>query len=241
LLFFQSVILVSPAAMTPPVLELEGISKAYGALRPLRIDHLAIAEGDEVAILGLDRPAAEVLINLVTGTSLPDAGHVRIFGRPTAAITDSSDWLSTLDRFGIVSERAALLDPMTVTQNMAVPFSLEIEPPPPDIIRQAAELAAEAGLGEAASQQRVGDLDPASRMRVRLGRALAFNPAVLLLEHPTASLPRGDVIRFAVDVRSVARRRRLATLTITADPEFAGAVAARPLMLAAATGRLTRI
>lgn len=227
--------------MTAPVLELTGVSKAYGALRPLRIERLVLAPGDQVALLGLDQPACEVLINLVTGASLPDTGEVRIFGRATADITDSSDWLIILDRFGIVSERAALLESMTVLQNMAVPFSLEIEPPSPDVAREAAALAREAGLAGALLERRLGELDAVSRMRVRLGRALAFGPGLLLLEHPSAPLARADVVPFACDVRNVAERRMLATLTVTADGEFAGAVSERALALEPGTGRLKRL
>ena len=126
------------ATMTAPVLELTGVTKAYGALRPLRIERLVLAPGDQLALLGLDQPAAEVLINLVTGASLPDTGEVRVFGRRTADITETDDWLTFLDRFGIVSDRAALLEPMTVLQNMAVPFSLQIEPPSPEVAEQPA-------------------------------------------------------------------------------------------------------
>ena len=226
--------------MTAPVLELTGVTKHYGALRPLRVEQLTLSPGEQVALLGFDQPAAEVLINLLTGASLPDTGVVRVFGRSTADIADSTEWLTTLDRYGIVSERAALLEPMSVIQNMAMPFSLAIEPPPPDIVRQATALAVEAGLHESVLEQRVGDLDAASRMRVRLGRALAFNPGVLLLEHPSATLLRQDVVRFACDVRAVAERRSIATLTITADAEFAGAVSVRALVLEPSTGRLRR-
>lgn len=224
--------------MTAPVLELSGVSKAYGALRPLRIQHLVLAPGDQVALLGLDQTAAEVLVSLVTGATLPETGHVRIFGRATSDITESSDWLTVLDRFGIVTERAALLESMTVLQNMAIPFSLDIEPPPPDVARLASALAAEAGLADALLEQRLGTLDTASRMRVRLGRALAFDPGLLLLEHPSAALARADVVPLACDVRAVAERRTLATLTITADGEFAGAVSERAYILEPATGRL---
>jgi ABC-type transporter Mla maintaining outer membrane lipid asymmetry ATPase subunit MlaF len=237
----DSVILVGRSNMTVPVLELTAVSKSYGALRPLRLEQLTLSAGEQVAILGLDQPAAEVLINLLTGASLPDTGHVHIGGRLTSEIADSADWLATIDRFGIVSERAALLEPMTVIQNLAVPFSLEIEPPPPGIVQQASALAREAGLDASTLDQRVGDLDPASRMRVRLGRALAFNPTVLILEHPSATLPRPDVIRFACDVRALAERRGIAALTITADPEFAGAVSQRALALEPSTGRLKRL
>lgn len=224
--------------MTAPVLELSGVSKAYGALRPLRIEHLVLAPGDQVALLGLDQTAAEVLVSLVNGATLPETGHVRIFGRATSDITESSDWLTVLDRFGIVTERAALLESMTVLQNMAIPFSLDIEPPPPDVARLASALAAEAGLAAALLEQRLGTLDAASRMRVRLGRALAFDPGLLLLEHPSAALARADVVPLACDVRAVAERRTLATLTITADGEFAGAVSERAYILEPATGRL---
>ena len=81
---------------------------------------------------GFDQPSAEVFVNLATGATLPDAGDVSVFGRPTTAIDDSADWLATVDRFGIVSERAVLLDALTVIQNLAMPFTLEIEPPPDD-------------------------------------------------------------------------------------------------------------
>lgn len=226
--------------VTAVLLELTGVTKHYGALRPLRVDGLVLVPRDEVALLGLDQPAAEVLINLLTGASLPDTGAVRIFGEPTSAITDATAWLTMLDRFGIVSERSAFLEPLTVLQNMAVPFSLDIEPPPAEVIEQVTALAVEAGLAPSMLERRVGDLDPLSRMRVRLGRALALNPAVVILEHPSATLPRVDVVAFAVSVRKLVERRGCATLTITADPELAGAIAERPLVLEPATGRLRR-
>lgn len=226
--------------MSAPVLELTGVTKHYGALRPLRLAEFALSPGEHVAMLGLDQPAAEVLISLLTGNSLPDTGTIRLFGRNTSDIADSDDWLTLLDRLGLVTERAALLDPMTVVQNLAMPFSLELEPPPPDIVRQAAALAKESGLPDSVMEQRAGDLDAASRLRVRLARALAFNPGLLLLEHPSARLPRTDVIRFACDVRDLAERRGIPTLTITADPEFAGAVSTVAVVLEAATGRLRK-
>ncbi|MGE0450655.1 MAG: ATP-binding cassette domain-containing protein [Vicinamibacterales bacterium] len=226
--------------MSEILIEVASISKQYGALRPLRLQSLSLAPGDRVALMGLDQPAAEVLINLLTGASLPDTGQIRLFGRPTEEISDSTDWLATLDRLGLVSERAALLGPMTVLQNLAMPFSLDVEPPPPEIAALAGAIADEVGLPEPLWDRRAGDLDEATRMRVRLGRALAFNPSLLLLEHPSATLARQDVERFARDVRHVASRRALALLTITADVEFARAANIQTLVLEPATGRLKR-
>lgn len=224
--------------MTEPVVDLSGIAKQYGALRPLRIERLSVAPADSVAIIGLDQGAAEVFVNIVTGATLPESGEVRAFGRPTSAIADSDEWLAFVDRFGIVSERAVLLDPLSVIQNIAVPFTLDIEPPPDEVRDRAVALAKEVGLAEAALSKAVGELDAASRARVRVARALALNPGVLLIEHLTAGVPREEIVGLGQAIRTVAAQRGTATVTITADTHFAGAIAERVLTLEPATGRL---
>jgi len=224
--------------VTPAVLELAGVSKSYGALRPLRIQQLAVARAEQIAIVGFDQPMAEVFVNLVTGATLPDAGTVSLFGRPTTSIADSADWLAVVDRFGIVSARAVLLDALTVIQNLALPFTLDIEPTAEDVRERAAALAAEVGLAEAVSTRPAGELDVASRARIRLARALALGPAVLLLEHASAGLDAESGRVFGADVRAIAARRGAAVVAVTADEAFASAAAARVLTLDPATGRL---
>jgi polar amino acid transport system ATP-binding protein len=221
-----------------PVLELTNVTKDYRGLRPLRVRQLVVTADESVAILGLDRAAAEVLANLITGAMLPDTGDVRVFGRATSSIADSAEWLALVDRFGLVTERAVLLDHLTVVQNLALPFTIEIEPPP-DTIRQRAEaLATEVGLPIAAWAASVAELDATAAARVRLGRALAHDPRLLLLEHVTASLPTSDVAAMGSAIRDIGVRRRAAILAVTADDTFARAVAGRVLRLDPATGRL---
>ena len=221
------------------VVDVSSVTKQYGALRPLRIDRLQISAGEQVAIIGLDQPAAEVFISLMTGAGLPDTGTVAVFGRETATISDSSEWFSTLDRFGIVSDRSAILEALTVVQNLAVPFSLDIEPPSDAIRSKAVALAREAGVAEATWDRPCHDLDAANRLRLRLARAFALEPSLLLLEHPSATLARADVSSFARAVRALAERRGAAAITLTMDRDFASAAAARILTLDPATGRLT--
>jgi predicted ABC-type transport system involved in lysophospholipase L1 biosynthesis ATPase subunit len=222
-----------------PVIELAGVSKDYRSLRPLRIDALTLNAGEHIALLGLDQPMAETLINLITGAALPDRGDVRMFGRTSASIDDSADWLAVVDRFGIVSERAVLLDHMSVVQNLSLPLTLEIEPPAPDTVERAIGLGREAGLGDADWPRAVSELDAEGRLRVRIARALAFDPDVLLLEHASAPLPVEAVGRLGADIRRLAAERGCALLAATVDPRFAAAVAARVLTLEPATGRLT--
>ena len=220
------------------ILEVVGVSKAYGALRPLRIRELSVAPGESVAIVGLDAGAAEILVNLITGATLPDAGDIRIFGRATGAIADSSDWLSTVDRFGIVSDRAVLLDQLSIVQNLSMPFTLDVEPPPDDVRAQAAALAHEVGVDAASLDVPMGIADDQARTRVRLGRALALDPQVLLLEHATATLASDTAHSFGADVRAIAARRGIAIVALTADERFASAVASRVLVHHPADGAL---
>ena len=66
-------------------------------------------------------------MNLITGATLPDTGDVDVFGVSTRNIADPDAWVVEIDRFGILSERAVLLDAFTVEQNLALPFSLEVD------------------------------------------------------------------------------------------------------------------
>src|SRR5687768_5292783 len=128
------------------LVEVAGVSKDYRALRPLRIQRLELRAGQSIALLGLDAAMAEVLVNLITGAQLPDEGEVRVFGRSTESISAVDDWVTGLDRFGLISGRALLVEQFTAEQNLALPISLDIEVMPPPIREEVRRLASEIGL-----------------------------------------------------------------------------------------------
>ncbi len=220
------------------VIELRGVSKDYRGLRPLRIERLELSEGQSVAILGFDRTAAEVLVSLITGAITPDTGEVIAFGQSTRDIVDAEAWLRGLDQFGILSERAVLLDQLTAEQNLAVPFSLELDDMAQELRSQVRHLAEEVGLDANDLKASVASLGTAARQRVRLGRALALQPRVLLAEHPNASLDGESLPEFAADFSGVVSSRALTSLMLTEDRTFAGAVASTVLELNPTTGAL---
>lgn len=222
------------------LVEIRGVTKDYRGLRPLRIEHLTVREGESIALLGFDHLTAEVLVNLVTGGLVPDTGVVTVFGRPTSEIRDADSWLETVDRFGLVSERAVLLDQLTTEQNLALPFSLDVDDMSRDVRERVRRLAAEVAIDAELLGRPVADLTPAARLRVRLGRALALEPRVLLAEHPNATLPAGETAPFAADLARVVAARGLAMLVMTADHVFARAVADQVLDLQPSTGALRR-
>ena len=222
-----------------PALELTGVVKDYRGLRPLRIADLVVEEGDRVAIAGLDRAAAEVFVDVVNGALLPDAGVVRVLGRSTADITEGDDWLSWLDAFGILTQRAVLLESSTLAQNLALPLSLEIDPMPAELRAKVDALAAEVDLPAERLDRPIGDAPPIVRLRAHLGKALALGPRVVLLEHPTITLDPADVRPFADTVKRVADARRLTVVAVTEDAVFADVVATRAYKLNGGTGALT--
>ena len=72
-------------------------------------------------------------------------------------------------------------------------------------------------------------MPPLVRSKIYLARALAFDPAILVLEHPTASLSVGDAKAFAAIVSAVAARRGLTTVGLLMDEKFAKATGGRLL------------
>lgn len=219
----------------PPAIELTGVRKDYRGLRPLRIRDLTVSEGEIVALGGLDADAAEVLTNLITGATLPEEGRVRVLGQDTSAIADADTWLASLDWFGILSDRVALVDSFTLRQNIAVALTLDLEPLSPDVTERVGRLAAEAGLDGEMLDRAAGASSPAARFRARLARAVAIEPRILLAEHPTASVERTDVPGLAADFFRLARGRHLAVLLVSVDRDFT-ARSDRHLMLDGATG-----
>ncbi|MGE3401154.1 MAG: ATP-binding cassette domain-containing protein [Vicinamibacterales bacterium] len=225
----------------PPLLSLRDVEKDYRTLRPLRLQSLDLHEGESMALLGFDQAGAEALVNLIAGATLPDRGEVTVLGRATSAINDGDTWITALDAFGIISERAVLLDQMTVEQNLAVPLSLELHDLPATVRARVAALAVEVGLAAETLPRFALEATPLDRMRLRLARALAGDPRILLAEHPNASLDDTARPLLAAVLKQVAATRRMGLLVFTADRAFAEAVANDVRSVNPATGELAGV
>ena len=222
------------------LVRLRGISKDYRSLRPLRIAELDVTHGRSLALVGFDQMMAEVFVDLITGAVLPDSGEIVAFGQSTSAIPDPDGWLAMLDQFGLLTDRAVLVEQFTVEQNLALPLSVAVEEMSPDVRAQVGELANEVGLTNDLRRQ-AGVLAPGARARIRLGRAIALAPKVLVAEHPNATLSPEDAATLAADIHRIVERRGIASIVLTADQSFARAVAKEVLVLEPATGMLKPI
>lgn len=221
-----------------PLLAVQDLVKDYQALRPLRMKSLAVSPGEVLAVSGLDGPAAATFVHLATGAALPDAGDIVLFGQNTRTIADGRAWLESLDRVGMVTSRGVLIEMFSVLQNIALSFTLEVDPIDPDVLPKVTALAREVGIAAADFDGPAGRARPDTHMRVHLARALALGPQLLIAEHPSANLLRDAVAPFGADLARLARSRGLALLALTADTDLAKAIGGQRLELVAATGEL---
>ena len=193
------------------LVELRAVSKDYRGLRPLRVSNLELHAGQSVALLGFDQVTAELLVNLVTGAILPDAGEVIVMGRSTALDipTPTTGWKRSTSSVS-VSERAVLLDQLTAEQNLAMPLSLELDEPPDDVRARVNRLADEVGI-DAEACRPIARSTPAraparaARPRARARSARAAGGASERALSPT-TLPRSRPISPASSPADASRR-----------------------------------
>jgi predicted ABC-type transport system involved in lysophospholipase L1 biosynthesis ATPase subunit len=223
----------------PPLVEVADVIKAYGVPLPLRIRRLTVAADDCIALGGLDAGAAEMLLNLITGAAVPDEGAVRVAGQDTRAIATDTEWLTSLDRFGIVTARAVLIGALPIAANLALPLTLSIDPMSSETRERVEALADTVGLAHERLRDAASTLTPIETVRVHLARALAPRPRLLLLEHPTAGLrDEGASRALGTTLRRAAERATVGWLALTDDREFARAAGARLVKLHAQTGEV---
>jgi branched-chain amino acid transport system ATP-binding protein len=224
---------VTPA----PIVEIAGLKKQIGGPRPLHIAEFRVEASDRIVLAGLDAAQAEMFVHLVTGAALPDEGDVRVYGRSTRDIATDTEWLASLDRFGLVSDRAVLFEAMPAAASLGLPITIAIDPMPPDVRARVDALGADVGLDADRLDMPASSLTPAERLRLHLARAAAHGPRLLLLEEPTSRL-QADAERraFGETLRRLSDRRGLGWLAVTNDDVFARASGGERLTLRAASG-----
>ncbi len=221
------------------LIELRNVVKAYPALRPLRVRGLSVAASDRLVLRGFDEGAAELFIYLVSGAALPDEGDVIIDGRNTRDIATDTEWLGSLDRFGIVTHRAVLLETMSAAANLALPLTLAIDPMAPETRARVEADARAASLPASMLDQPANALDAEGRLRLHLARAAATSPALVLLEHPTSTLTDRQLsTRAGETLKALAAARGFGWVALSEDEAFAAASGATVLALDGASGEL---
>jgi D-xylose transport system ATP-binding protein len=223
------------------LIRISQLVKSYPAPQPLRIADLSVAASDRIVLSGLDEGAAEMFVHLVTGAAVPDDGAVTVSGRNTRDISTDTEWLTSLDQFGIVTRRAVLLDSLSVAANLALPLTLAIDPMSAATRARAASDAADVGLAANRLDGPVTALSQLERLQLHLARAAANGPKLVLLEHPTAGLGSAEADHFGATLRGFSDKRGFGFLALSDDDRFARATRATRLGLDTKAGTIGRV
>jgi branched-chain amino acid transport system ATP-binding protein len=184
-----------------PVLELDGVAKAYGLLRAVDDVSLALEPGARHAVIGPNGAGKSTLFHLISGTVRPTAGRVRFAG---ADVTRWNEHRRTRHGIGRTFQQSSLFDGLTAFENLALAVqqklgrSWDLVRPAlthRDVNERGRELLSLIGLEEAADTA-AGSLSHGHRRQLEVGLALACDPSLLLLDEPTAGLSRAEAQPF---------------------------------------------
>jgi ABC-2 type transport system ATP-binding protein len=212
-----------PASPTKSALiaTLDDVTRRYGHITAVDRLSLEIQRGQTVALLGPNGAGKTTTVELLLGLANPDEGMVRLFGGPPADAVAAG-------RVGAMLQDAGLPQWARVAELIGLVRSLYPQPLPLADALRLADL-------EEVANRRVERLSGGQRQRVRLALALAGNPALLVLDEPTAALDVDARRGFWERVRGYVSAGRT-VLFATHRLEEADAVADRVLVIAG--GRL---
>jgi branched-chain amino acid transport system ATP-binding protein len=204
------------------VLEVAGISKSFGGFRAVSDVSLSVETGQIAAVIGPNGAGKSTLFNLITGHLRPDSGAVRLDGRD---ITGAAPHKIVRMGVGRSFQRTNIFAKLTVFENLQAAFLVhngrgrDFWSKASSLYRDETErLLASIGLTEQRDTL-AGTLSYGNQKQVELGLALASDPALLLLDEPTAGMSATETHETIRLIEKIASERALTLLFTEHDME----------------------
>ena len=177
----------------PPVLEMRSIKKSYGSVHALRGVDFNLRRGEVMALLGENGAGKSTLVKILAGLESADEGTILVDGEPTQL---GSTRRSRSAGIAVAEQELSVIGPLSAAENIflgGVPFKGAWT---------SARLAKEArkhldavGLEHIDPRTPVETLSVAERQLIEIGRLLARDAKILILDEPTAALSDSDIER----------------------------------------------
>ena len=207
------------------ILDVKGLSKAFGDLPVLNNIDLSVQEGERIAIIGASGCGKSVFLRCLNLLEVPDKGHITIDGEEITAKGANIDLIRR--KMGMVFQKFHLFSHYNVLDNLCLAPTQLLGMDRATAEKKAMSLLSQVGL---AAKAKVFPtvLSGGQQQRIAICRALMMEPKVLLLDEPTSALDPTMVGEVLAVIRMLAKQK-LTMIIVTHEMKFAQEVADRIL------------
>lgn len=215
--------------MAKTVIKVENLIKSFGQRRVLDGVSLEINGGETFVIMGGSGCGKSTLLRHLIGALKPDSGRVLIKDKDiTQATEDEVDEIKK--RFGMLFQSAALLDSLTVEENVSLPLR-EHTKLAPEIIKIMIKMKLSLVGLRGFEKYMPSELSGGMKKRVGLARAIAMDPDIVFYDEPTSGLD--PVVGAVIDrlILDLSKKLLITSVVVTHDMQSVFRIADRIAML----------
>lgn len=209
--------------MSPPLIELEGITRTYGSgealVRALDGVDLTVEKGEFVAIMGPSGSGKSTAMNIIGCLDRPSGGHHRFNGVEVATLDQDQRALLRRNYLGFVFQGYNLLPRTTAIENVELPLIYKGQRKAERLVR-AREALQRVGL-EGREHHTPSQLSGGQQQRVAIARALAGEPMVMLADEPTGNLDTKRSVEIMELMQKLNREAGLTIVMVTHEEDMA--------------------
>jgi len=184
-----------------PILQLQDVSKSFGALKVADAVTFDVSEGEALGIIGPNGAGKSTMFNLIAGNLVADTGAIRFSGND---ITRTPPMARCTAGIGRTFQIPQPFEKLTVFENLLVAAAFGSGKREAEISDRCADILVNTGLVDRANQP-AGSLGLLQRKRLELARALATDPKILLLDEIAGGLTEAECHALVETIRGVHR------------------------------------
>jgi phospholipid/cholesterol/gamma-HCH transport system ATP-binding protein len=203
--------------MNQPLIKVENLTSGYGDKKIIRDIDLEIFPNEITVILGTSGCGKTTLLKHLIGLLRSDEGQIELFGRNISNLYDN-EFNTMMRRIGVLFQNGALLNSISVAENIAIPVEQHSDLPA-EIIEQLVRLKLDLVGLKGVHDFYPSQLSWGMKKRVALARAIALDPEILFADEPGAGLD--PVTASALDRLLLDLRRQLGMTLVVVTHELA--------------------